>query len=112
VPLARVVRRFQGQRASRYHLLREFFRGEDAMAGDQIDEDADRMKPVIVPAGGSVVGRTLAELRLTGVVVTALVRRGKRLLAPAPETRLDAGDGVVLFGSAHDIDAAERRLLG
>ncbi|MCK7502382.1 MAG: hypothetical protein MZW92_80340 [Comamonadaceae bacterium] len=55
----------------------------------------------------------LAELRLTGVVVTALVRRGKRLLAPAAgDHGWKSGDAVVLFGSAQDIDAAERILLG
>ncbi len=112
VPLARVVRRFQGQRTSRYHLLREFFRGEDTVAGDQLDQNADHMKPVVVPVGGSVVGRTISELRLPGVVVTTLVRRGKRLLAPPPGVSLEVGDAVVLFGSVQDIDAAERTLLG
>jgi len=112
VPLARVVRRFQGQRASRYRLLREFFRGGQAFAGGAFDGDGDRMKPVVVPTGSAAAGRTLADLRLNGVVVTALVRRGKRLPAPPPQTRIEAGDALVLFGAAQEVDAAERMLLG
>ena len=112
VPLARVVRRFQGQRASRYRLLREFFRGGEAFAGGAFDGDGDRMKPVVVPTGSVAAGRTLADLRLNGVVVTALVRRGKRLPAPPPHTRIEAGDALVLFGAAQEVDAAERMLVG
>ncbi len=70
------------------------------------------MKPVVVPAGGAAAGRTLADLPLNGVVVTALVRRGKRLTAPPANARIEAGDALVLFGAAHDVDAAERMLLG
>jgi CPA2 family monovalent cation:H+ antiporter-2 len=112
VPLGRVVRRFQAQRQSRYALLREFFRGEDALADSAWERDAHRMKPIVVPADGGVVGRLLGEVRLSGVVVTALVRRGKRLPAPEPDTRLEVGDVVVLVGAPQDVDAAERVLRG
>jgi CPA2 family monovalent cation:H+ antiporter-2 len=112
VPLGRVVRRFQDQRASRYRLLREFFRGGGAFADGEFGEVADRMKPVVVPAAGTAAGRTLGELRLNGVAVTALVRRGRRTLAPPPQARLEAGDAVVLFGPAQEVAAAERILLG
>jgi CPA2 family monovalent cation:H+ antiporter-2 len=112
VPLAHVVRRFQRQRSSRYRLLREFFRGGEGLVDNEFDEDEDRMKPVLVPTLGAVVGRTLGELRLDGVVVTALVRRGKRSLAPSPQARLEAGDAVVLFGPAPEVAAAERILQG
>jgi CPA2 family monovalent cation:H+ antiporter-2 len=112
VPLGRVVRRFQAQRQSRYALLREFFRGEDTLADSAWERDAHRMKPIVVPADGGVVGRLLGEVRLSGVVVTALVRRGKRLPAPEPDTRLEVGDVVVLVGAPPDVDAAERVLRG
>ncbi len=110
VPAGHVMRRFEGQRLSRYRLLREVLRGEDVLADAQFDRDAERMKPVVVPSGGSVAGRTIEELALDGVVVTALVRRGKRLLAPPPGTTLEVDDAVVLFGSSQDLDAAERVL--
>jgi CPA2 family monovalent cation:H+ antiporter-2 len=58
------------------------------------------------------VGRALDELRLDGVVVTALVRDGERRLSPPPDTRLQAGDAVVLFGRPDDLQRAERSLLG
>jgi CPA2 family monovalent cation:H+ antiporter-2 len=112
VPLGRVMRRFQAQRASRYALLREFFRGEEAVAESGWGDGESRMLPVVVPVDASVVGRALGEVRLPGVVVTALVHRGERLLSPKPETRLEVGDVVVLFGAPPAIDAAERVLLG
>jgi CPA2 family monovalent cation:H+ antiporter-2 len=111
VPLARIIRRLRGQRLSHYHLLREVLRGEDKLdAGSELP-GADRMRPVVLPAGGSACGCRLADLELAGVLVTALVRNGKRSLAPAAETVLEAGDVVVLFGPALDIEAAARRLL-
>jgi CPA2 family monovalent cation:H+ antiporter-2 len=41
-----------------------------------------------------------------------LVRRGQRQLTPSLETRLEAGDVVVLFGSPDDLQRAERVLFG
>jgi CPA2 family monovalent cation:H+ antiporter-2 len=46
------------------------------------------------------------------VSITALMRAGRRILAPAPETRLEADDVVVLFGSAEALTRVESRLLG
>jgi Trk K+ transport system NAD-binding subunit len=45
------------------------------------------------------------------VEATALLRNGIRSEMPAPETKLRAGDTLVLFGTAGDIEAAENRLL-
>lgn len=112
VPLARIIRRYETQRASRYRLLREFFRGDDAIREDRADKTADGMTPVVVPVEGSVVGRAISELHLPNVAITALVRRGQRMLTPPPTTRLEVGDTLVLFGPAQDVDAAERVLLG
>ncbi|MEW6037263.1 MAG: cation:proton antiporter [Pseudomonadota bacterium] len=112
VPFSRVARRIREQRLNRYLLLREFFRG-DAMFSDDVQaQEGDRLWPVLLPPGCRSAGSTLAELALERVVVTALVRRGVRELAPAPETRLAEGDAVVLFGSPSDLEKAESRLLG
>nr|MCU0736567.1 cation:proton antiporter [Methylotetracoccus sp.] len=112
VPISRVVRRIREERARRYLLLREFFPGDSVFADNTEGRDADRLQPVFLPSGSRGIGRTLAELSLDGVVVTALVRQGSRELGPVPETRLQAGDVVVLFGSPEDLQGAEERLSG
>ena len=112
VPLTRVVRRIQEQRGSRYRLLREFIRGEGGFLDDAHVRARERLHPVLLPPGSSAVGRTLGELVLPGVVVSALVRQGERQLEPPPDTRLEAGDVVVLFGSAGDVERAETSILG
>ena len=112
VPLSRVVRRMRQQRNGRYHLLREFFRGDDTLADTLQEHDADRLRPVVVPPDSPAMGRALRELNLDGVAITALVRRGQRQLTPSRETRLEAGDVVVLFGSPDDLQRVERALLG
>lgn len=114
VPLSRIVRRIRDVRVDRYHLLREFFRGSDALAGHAGDEEADRLHSVRLPPGAAAIGRALGELDLARdrVVVTAMTRRGKRQLAPDPATRVEAEDVLVLFGSPADLERAEVRLLG
>jgi CPA2 family monovalent cation:H+ antiporter-2 len=112
VPLGHVMRRFQAQRAARYALLREFFRGDEAAAQSAWGDDVSRMRPVVVPVDASVVGHTLAEVCLPDVSVTALVRRGQRVPSPKPDTRIEVGDVVVLLGAPQALDNAERLLLG
>jgi len=112
VPLSRVMRRVREQRQERYLLLREFFRGDSLFADEPDAAGADRLRPVLVPADGGAVGRTLSDLGLDGVVSAALVRQGARVLAPPPDTRLEAGDVIVLFGPPGDLQNAEARLVG
>jgi K+/H+ antiporter YhaU regulatory subunit KhtT len=46
-----------------------------------------------------------------GATVSAVRRRGQRLIAPASTMVLESGDVVVLLGSAAAVTAAEERLL-
>jgi CPA2 family monovalent cation:H+ antiporter-2 len=111
VPLARVLRKVRDVRVDRYRLMREFFRGGDSLAEDRME--ADRLHSVTLPAGAVAIGRTLAELDLARqhVLVTALLRTGKRTLAPRADTVLQADDVIVLFGAPADIERVEARLL-
>lgn len=112
VPLSRIVRRMQTQRSGRYRLLRELFRGESGLAETPQEREADRLHPVVLQSESPAVGRLIDEIRLDGVVITALVRGGERRLSPPRDTRLAAGDAVVLFGAPDDLERAERTLLG
>jgi K+/H+ antiporter YhaU regulatory subunit KhtT len=40
-------------------------------------------------------------------VIVAIERRGKNLVSPGPETRLEAGDQLFVFGEAGQIRAAD-----
>ncbi len=112
VPIARVVRRIREERSRRYLVLREFFPGESVFADATAVPDRDRLRPVVVASGSRAIGCSLQELALEDVVVTALVRQGRRQLDPAPDTRLEVDDVVVLFGSPEGLQRAEVRLAG
>jgi CPA2 family monovalent cation:H+ antiporter-2 len=112
-PLNRVLRRIREMREHRYSLFRGFFRGisDEDEALDQ--EQQPRLHSVPIGAGAAAIGTTLADLDLAGldVEVTAVRRRNVRTMTPAPETRIEEGDVLVLLGAAEDLAAAEIKLL-
>jgi CPA2 family monovalent cation:H+ antiporter-2 len=64
-------------------------------------------------AGSSVVGRTLAEVKLrglTGATILAIERGGESVVVPAGHERLKAGDVLAVAGTHASIEAA-RELL-
>ncbi|ACE82850.1 monovalent cation:proton antiporter family protein [Cellvibrio japonicus] len=107
VPLSRVARRIQAQRAGRYPLMREFFRG-DTLTETPEEWDVQRLRSIVVPPASPVIGHRLGELKLTGVTVTALVRKGERYPAPAVDIYLQEDDVLVVFGSLEQLQAAEK----
>jgi CPA2 family monovalent cation:H+ antiporter-2 len=100
-------------RNTRYSLLRGFFHGEGDAAAYAAERRQLRLHSVALTQGAYAVGRTLAELDLTavGASVTRVRRRGSHAGEPAPDTRFEAGDVVVLLGEADSLAAAEIRLL-
>jgi CPA2 family monovalent cation:H+ antiporter-2 len=101
----------QEQRAKRYRLLREL--APAGVLGEATGEShVEQVHPIVLPPSSPAVGRMLAQVKLDGVSVTALVRAGERHLSPPGDTRLLAGDAVVLIGRLEDLQRAERSLLG
>ena len=79
-----------------------------ALAG--LLEAAENLEITWVPVAGGLDGRTLAEANLrakTGASVVAMHRDGALVPAPAPETRLKAGDRLALIGAPEHLEAAE-----
>jgi len=109
VPRSRVMRRIQEQRSSRYRLMREFFRG-DILSQNPEDRDTHHLRSMVVAARCRAVGRPLGDLRLDDVAITALVRAGNRTPAPDPETKLVAGDVLILHGPLAELKRIETRL--
>jgi monovalent cation:H+ antiporter-2, CPA2 family len=112
VPMTRVVRAINAVRNDRYALLRNVFRGQDARPIDASHAFREQLASVQLDDSARAAGRALGELELEGVVVTALRRDGIVGRQPGPETRLRAGDVVVLYGKPEDLERAEEQLLG
>ncbi|MCX7891190.1 MAG: cation:proton antiporter [Burkholderiales bacterium] len=113
VPIRRVLAEIRSAREQRYSLLRGFFPGASDEP-DDFDEDTQlRLHSVPLEGRSYAVGRTLGDLALDalGAEVTLVRRRSIRATDPGPETRLEAGDVVVLRGTPDALAAAELRLL-
>jgi CPA2 family monovalent cation:H+ antiporter-2 len=111
MPLNHVLHRLRHVRQERYQLIRGFFPGvtdAEANSGEQ-----PRLRTLVLGPDAAAVGKTLASLNLTAmeVQVTAIRRKGAREVNPAPETRLQAGDVLVLLGTPGRLAKAEIRLL-
>jgi CPA2 family monovalent cation:H+ antiporter-2 len=111
VPLNRVLKRIRAVREERYGLFRGFFHGATD-AADAAENVQSRLHTVVLPDRASAVGRTLAEVKLDGLVeVTGVRRRGSRSQRPGPDWRFEGGDLVVLLGRPEQLSLAEHRLL-
>jgi CPA2 family monovalent cation:H+ antiporter-2 len=113
VPVNRVLKRIRQTRSQRYSLLRGFYRGMTDRDHDEEDEYQPRLHSVLLASGAAGIGQTLDDLNLDelGCEVSAVRRRGIRAMEPAPETRLEEGDVVVVLGLPEAVTAAEERLL-
>lgn len=113
VPVNRVLKRIRQTRSQRYSLLRGFYRGISDRDHDDDDEHHPRLHSVLLVSGAAGIGQTLDRVNLDELdcEVSAIRRRGIRALEPAPETRLEEGDVVVVLGLPEAVSAAEERLL-
>ena len=70
---------------------------------------------VELPRGASAIGRSIEELEIrarTGVTIVAILRGSLPLVTPDPQTRLMAGDDLVVAGRAADLDGFSSYMLG
>ncbi|HEY2627507.1 MAG TPA: cation:proton antiporter [Usitatibacter sp.] len=109
LPLNRVLRRLRDVRQERYSSLGGFFPG---VTDQESDADAPILRTILIGPGAAAVGKTLGALNLKSmeVTITAVRRKGAREINPAPETRLAAGDVLVLLGTQGRLARAEIRL--
>ena len=112
VPVSRIVRHVRNVRTDRYRMLRGFFHGVDIDEGKE-SAYQERLHSITLPSGAGAVGKLISELHLeqAGVSVSAVRRGGIRGPEPAPETRLTAGDVLVLYGAPESLEQAEKILL-
>lgn len=115
LPVKKVLRIMQEIRADRYQLMRAYFHGEEIDL-TELDADSphkDKLHAVTLPNDASAVGHCLSELELEtlDIVVTTVRRGGIRGPDPGPETKLCAGDVLVLHGTRANLARAKERLL-
>ncbi|GJJ04744.1 sodium/hydrogen exchanger family protein [Duganella rhizosphaerae] len=109
VPLRRVVHRVQTAREERYASLRGYFHGASD-AGEEAD--LERLHSVTLSGSAASVGKPLDEIDVAGAgAEVSSIRRGKGRLEVTRELVLEAGDVVVLRGTAEAVNRAEQRLL-
>ncbi|HUL42124.1 MAG TPA: monovalent cation:proton antiporter-2 (CPA2) family protein [Burkholderiales bacterium] len=111
VPLNRVLKRIRETRERRYELFHGFYHGiTDAT---EPGKQQPRLQSLVISSGAAAVGKTLGEINLArhSVEVTAVRKGNIRGLAPSSETRIEAGDVMVLLGTEDNLAAAEMTLL-
>jgi CPA2 family monovalent cation:H+ antiporter-2 len=110
LPLNRVLRRLRDVRQERYSSMGGFFPG---VTDQESDADAPILRTILVGPDAAAVGKTLGALNLAmmEVTVTAVRRKGAREINPSPQTRLAAGDVLVLLGTQGRLARAEIRVL-
>jgi len=107
VPMGRVLRRVRDVRAHRYSLLQGFFHGADDSGEDAIEDAQIHLRAIVLATDSPACGRALGGFALGGARVSAVVRGGRRIVDPAADLSLAAGDTVVIAGTLEQIGEAQ-----
>ncbi|MFQ2124381.1 cation:proton antiporter [Aeromonas jandaei] len=110
IPLGRVIRRMEHERSSQYRFLHGFYWGDQSANNLEADQLLERLHPLMLHDQAWAVGREVRELPLDEVRIKE-IQRGDQMLEPRDELTLQAGDRLILFGTAVAIEQAEQRLL-
>ena len=111
VPMRRVIRLVQDQRAARYGLMRGYFHGAD---DDSVDElDLQRLKSLNLGRDAACLGLSFKELpaMLPGVSVVSVRRHDGAVVKPDQDLRIERGDTLVLSGRPADLTRAQATLI-
>ncbi len=100
----------EAARKDHYHQLRGYFHGEDSETLEE--SERPRLHTVVLDPENHAVGKRIAELNLdkAAAKVAAVCRDGVRGESPETDMLLQAGDGIVLEGSAEAVEYAEELL--
>ncbi|GMR21265.1 MAG: monovalent cation:proton antiporter family protein [Gammaproteobacteria bacterium] len=112
VPVSRVFNKIRRIRNDRYALLRRLFPGEETAVVTPGD-DMEQLQAIELPENAWPVQCRIADLGLEnlGITITAMHRQGHRILNPAADTVLLAGDVLILYGAPSSLEQAETVLL-
>jgi len=111
VPLTRVIRQIQENRARRYAVFNGFFRANKDV-GEVTENLQARFLSVMLKPNSPAVEKRLREIGLDAlnIEVVAVRRHGVRGAQPSEEMLLQNGDVLVLFGLPEALQQAEAKL--
>ncbi|MEO7852205.1 MAG: NAD-binding protein, partial [Rubrivivax sp.] len=111
VPMRRVLQMADDARDARYGLLRGYFHGADDDTADELQQE--RLHSVTLPMAADCIGDAIADLALhaVGVRVVSVRLAAGQVQAAQDDTRLAAGDTLVLSGVPQALALAEEKLL-
>jgi len=78
------------------------------------DNSALRVDEVVVSESSKHTGKTLKsfdELHASGVVLLSLIRNGSYEFNPRPDTKLEAGDTLIMMGNPEQISAVRSEVM-
>jgi K+:H+ antiporter len=113
VPVSRVMKIIGDIRGNRYNLLRTIYRLEDNELVPETEAMREQLYTLVLPPGAWAVGKTIAQVKEQGaeVTVSAVRRAGIVGREPTPDTVLEEGDVLVLFGTPEALEHGEAVLL-
>ena len=113
VPVSRVMKIIGDIRGNRYNLLRTLYRLEDNELVPEFESMREQLYTLVLPPGAWAVGKTVAQVKEQGaeVTVSAIRRAGIVGREPSPDTVLEEGDVLVLFGTPEALEHGEAILL-
>lgn len=112
VPLNRVIRRVQENRAHRYAVFSGYLRNAQSEIAEANDSLQSRFLGVLLKADSMAVGKRLGEIGLDElhIEVNAVRRHNVRGAKPSEDMLLQVGDVLVLLGLPEALQQAEVRL--
>ncbi len=113
VPLFRIIQHLNQQRAHRYPLLKELFKG--SLEGINTSENnllIERLHALKVSPDSLHIGTSIKDLNLEdlNITVTALVRNKERLRYPKETMVIEQDDVLVMLGLPDDLENAVQQL--
>jgi CPA2 family monovalent cation:H+ antiporter-2 len=112
VPLNKVIRSIQENRARRYSVFSGFFRAPPVSAGEDAESQQPRFQSILLKPHDAAIGKVLDEVDLAEleVEINAVRRHNSRSRRPVGNMVLQTGDVLVLLGRPVALSLAEKRL--
>jgi CPA2 family monovalent cation:H+ antiporter-2 len=113
IPNRKISQLIRQVRENNYDILRKVFPSELSDDIQQVDFQQHYMRPVLLQKNAYAANKRLGELNLAelDIQVTALCHQNHHKADPHPNTKLHAGDILIIYGNTPALENAEKKLL-